>query len=359
MSLFEISAEVRVIIKWVLIGIAGLFVAWLLFISIRALIVALTTSKEELPTTSFGKLPFPLQPNANLSNINFDLDTGSPTLPANPPLLKVYPIPEPEGKINSLDLAQAKVQNLGISGKGKALSPTLYQFQDTNTPAESVTIDIITGNFTYTFDWIADPTAIRKNFEKPVNISAENIARAFTSNAIEGKNDLEKGEAKISYIKLSGKERVKVSSPSEANAVEVQVFREKLDKQYRVITTDPNKSLVNALVVPENGDKQVLQVNFTHWLVDFDKGSTYPLRSTTQAFDDLQKNKGNIVIGRLDGVDRIRIAEIELAYLETERFTPYLQPIYIFKGDAFAGRSKSDFVAYVPAVREDWLTSVQ
>jgi hypothetical protein len=359
MSLFEISAEVRVIIKWVLIGIAGLFVAWILFISLRALIVSLTTNKEILPSTSFGKLPLPLQPNANLSKIQFDLDTGSGSLPSNPALLSVYPIPEPAGKLNSLDLAQNRVQSLGVIGKPKSISPTLYQFQDIRTPAKSITIDIVTGNFTYTFDWIADPSAVKKTFDAPVDAAAKSIATSFANSAVVGTNDLEKGETKTTYVKIAGAERTKVSSPSEANAVEVQIYRAKIDEVYRIVSTDPTKSLINALVVPENADKQVLQVNFTHWLIDFEQDSTYPLRSTNQAFEDLKKNKANVVVGKLDGVDRIRITNVELAYLETERYIPYLQPVYIFSGDAFAGRGKSNFVAYVPAISEDWLTSIQ
>jgi len=356
MSLFEISAEVRIIIKGILIGIAVVTLLWLTFLGGRALYRALQPPKPLLPGVGFGKLPTPVVSNANLSAVAVELDNPGGTLPSFPAQLEVYPIPEPVGKVNSLDLAAQKASQLGVAGGSKQLSPTSYRWQDPKLPAESVTIDIITGNYVYKYDWLIDPSAIAKTFSRPVEEAAKTQARGFFNQGFESGNDIKKGEATATYIKLSGKNATKVSSPSEANALEVNVFREKVKGTYDITSFNPSKSLINAIVVAE-GNKKVLLGNFTHWLVDFNAGSTYPLRSASEAFADLKASKAYIVSGKIDNLDTIKVIDIRLAYLETETYSAYLQPIYIISADAFAGRQKASFVAYLPAVSETYLTS--
>ncbi len=354
MSLFEISAEVRLIIKGVLIGIGVISLLWFFFLGGRAFYRALQPPKQTAPEVRFGKISPPIVANTNLSGVTVELDSPSGSLPSFPALVEVYPIPEPVGKVNSLDLASIKANQLGVTGSYKELSPAQYRWQDKELPAETVTINIVNNNFTYKYDWLVDPKAIAKTLTQPSEEQAIKIAKGFFSRGLEFGNDLENGSATTSYIKISGKNYTRVSSPSEANALEVNLFRQKVKDTYNIVGLNPDKALINALVAPES-EQQILLGNFTHWLVDFGKGSTYPLRTSNEAFSDLASGKAYIASGKIKNLDHIKVVEMKLAYLETEQYSPYLQPVYIFTGDSFAGKQKTPFVAFLPAVSEAYL----
>ena len=355
MGLSGIAAQVRIIIKWALIGLGGLVFIWVLFISLRALYRVLLPSKEDIPTIAFGRLPTPTKPNASLSKVEVDLDTPDGSLPSFPKLLEVYPIPQPTGKLNSLEIATEKARSLGVNGTPKPLSPTLYQWQDAKSPNRTVAIDIVSGNYNYKYDWVADQKVIAKTFTETVETEAKSLAKGFFSRDFKGANDLEKGEVRSNYVNISSSSISRVSSASEANAVEVNLFREKLSKKYDIVGFDPTKSLVNTLVTPKVGDQQILAANFIHWIVDFKSASTYPLRSSAQAYQDLKAGKAYIVAGKIANLDRIKIVDLKLYYLETEKYSLYLQPVYVFTGNSFAGKAKTAFTAYLPAVADSQL----
>ncbi|MDP2671731.1 MAG: hypothetical protein Q8P13_04735 [bacterium] len=361
MNLSQTAIEARLIIRWALIAIGGIIFLWFVFITTRAIVRALLPKEPVLPTVAFGRLPTPLATNGAISGASIEIDTPDGSLPSFPSMVKVYAIPQPSGKINSLDIASKRAGQYGINGNPKALSSTLYRWQDKERPALTITIDIVTGNFNYKYDWVADPKVLPKSFDKDELLAAGPRAQTFLGQGFSGFNDFKDGEVKSSYVHISGSERSTVSSPSEANAVEVDVFRKKLESKYSVVSFHPTQSLMRVLVVPDvpnNSSVDILQASFTHWAVDFDNGSTYPLKTSSQAFDELRTNRAYIVSGKLQGLARVKVTDVQLSYLETENYSSYLQPIFVFKGQAQSGKTKADFIAYVPAVSSDWLRSI-
>ena len=77
------------------------------------------------------------------------------------------------------------------------------------------------------------------------------------------------------------------------------------------------------------------------------KFSTYPLKEVTKAFEELKNGEGALN-KEIEGTV-FPIRDVEIVYLETENYQPYLQPVYLFKSD-------NNLAAYVPAVDENWVS---
>ena len=87
-------------------------------------------------------------------------------------------------------------------------------------------------------------------------------------------------------------------------------------------------------------------INFFFWPVDQTTFSTYPIKKTDAALADLKNGKGVIV--KQPKENNISITSVYLGYFESENYTPYLQPIYVFEGP--------NFVAYDSAITSDYLS---
>ena len=81
--------------------------------------------------------------------------------------------------------------------------------------------------------------------------------------------------------------------------------------------------------------------------VDKAKFATYPLKSSSQAFEELKNSQAYIAsIGQnLGGLVSIR--KVYLAYYDAGFPVDFYQPIIVFEGD-------KNFMAYVPAVISDY-----
>jgi hypothetical protein len=93
---------------------------------------------------------------------------------------------------------------------------------------------------------------------------------------------------------------------------------------------------------------KILEMQYVFWPIAFDDFATYPLRSGAIAWQDLQDGYASIILNGNNKDDTIKIRQIYLAYYDSEEPQNYLQPIFVFEGD-------NNFVAYLPAITEDWL----
>jgi hypothetical protein len=80
--------------------------------------------------------------------------------------------------------------------------------------------------------------------------------------------------------------------------------------------------------------------------VDYLQMHTYPLRSVTAAWQQLQSGLGYVAQKGRHDVAVIR--DVSLGYYDDYTDGEYLQPIYVFQGDG-------GFIGFVPAVDVKWL----
>jgi hypothetical protein len=112
------------------------------------------------------------------------------------------------------------------------------------------------------------------------------------------------------------------------------------------MSADVNSAPVSVLVSGSSVDqKKIVEVNYTYANVDTELYSTYPIKTTEQAWNDLKS--GNYWPASDVSGNDVAIKNIYLAYFEPVSLTNYLEPIYVFEGD-------QNFVAYVPAVTDKY-----
>ena len=114
-----------------------------------------------------------------------------------------------------------------------------------------------------------------------------------------------------------------------------------------MLSSDVNSASVSVLVSGSQTEgRRIVQVDYKYANIDRELFSTYPIKTSAQAWADLVA--GNYwPASDVDG-NAVTIRNMYLAYFEPVTLTNYLQPIYVFEGD-------KNFVAYVPAVTNNYI----
>ena len=169
-------------------------------------------------------------------------------------------------------------------------------------------------------------------------------------------DDLESGPTLINFYKQSGSKRKKVTSLSEANEVEIYFFRKALDNQYAIVQPNPNISLIRVVmganIFKERG---VVEAEYSYWPFELNNSSLYPIKNSDQAWSEFQEGKASFVKGGKESYEEIFLENVKLAYFATKSYQPYAQPIYIFTGSGISKTKLVSFVAYLPAIGNEYL----
>lgn len=351
MNLSATSLEFKKLITWLGLALLALFCLWLLWLFLVFAFRLIFPAPPAGPDLAFGKLPQPFVfSTSSLQNSFFDLDIPGSEISSFPKVVKVYPIAQPVGRLESLDSAKSKARNAGLSSEPIRLSENQWKWTDTNNPNRTLILDIVTNNFTYSYDWIADTTALTGTF-KTTDEASRARARDFLSNFSALKNDLKSSPTKITYYKLIGGQRNQVGSYSEANAVQVQISRKSIADQNAKYLIVEAKPLVSVLFSPSSrADRRLLEINYTFWAISFSKPGTYSSVSGQQAFENLKAGKALVVEGADEVFEQITIGKVTKAYLNPSEYQPYLQPVYVFEGEGLVKGQEKQFQAFVPAI---------
>ncbi|GGJ80757.1 hypothetical protein GCM10008982_32900 [Anoxybacillus voinovskiensis] len=122
---------------------------------------------------------------------------------------------------------------------------------------------------------------------------------------------------------------------------------------YQYIDNKPLLGVSRIVVeVGDNGKIEVVRKNHKEH-VNF---ADYPIKSVNVAIDELKNNKGihNVVEGGHDPV----IDDVTVSYWEdagTIEEQPYLQPVYVFKGNYTLNGKQVPFLGVVPAVENNFV----
>ena len=98
-----------------------------------------------------------------------------------------------------------------------------------------------------------------------------------------------------------------------------------------------------------SGPKQVIAGEYHYFPVDEGKFSTYPIKTSQIAWDELSAGGAFVASpgGNSEG-GAVTLRRVYLAYYDAGGYTEFFQPIVVFEGD-------NGFVAYVPAVTADYI----
>lgn len=297
------------------------------------------------PTVTFGKLPkLPFPEKERPENLTYVLETPDGKLPALPEQEPIYFMPPIASSINVVENAKSKARSLGFDPNGKPIVESIknvYLFQKTTQPS-TLTMNIITGIFSISYNLNADPSAVSGIPSAPDQAISQ-VKSYFGSAGITP--DFVNGRSTSELLKLEGGNFVKVDSLSDAELVKVNLFRENLGLDKDIISVTPNMPEANIWAIT-SGTRSIIAAEYHYYQLDKQKSGTYPLKSAEEAWEELKG--GNAYFANLgtDSDGQITIRRVYLGYYDPGQYTEFYQPVVVFEGDG-------GFFAYVPAVKSD------
>lgn len=297
------------------------------------------------PNVAFGRLtPYDFSANSseNTAGVSFALKTIDGKLPNLGNQTKVYKVFESPPSILFGEKARELSQKLKFTSQPQILSDRKYIFTGSSSSKRKLDLDLITQNFKITDDITLYPEL----FQATGNLNKEDsvrIAKNFLTSLGLFQKDFVQDQTTIQSLKIEGGELVAAKSLAEAQVVRVGFPRANLDK-LPILSIDAEKPNVWVEVTSSTDpQKQIFQASYFYYPPDLTKSSTYPVKATIAAFDELTTGKG-ILIGKK--ASQLEIRRIFLAYLETVAQMNFLTPVYVFSGD--------NFTAFVPAIPAEW-----
>lgn len=307
------------------------------------------------PETRFGRLPNPDIGQGIIPEIPFlyTLDTIDGRLPQGTPSAVVFHLSSPPTGFLTQDRAQAQAEEWGFTTNPERVGLTSYKWKD-DASKQTITIDGLTGSFLYKHDVFADPQASQT---RSVPVAQE--AQAFVSTLLSRYTrlgdtakpllteylDIEKST--LTFVRSDGGEWSDTILLSQAQGVRVTVPYQTIGG-VSVIPVDPKKPLVSVIVVASRSGMEAVEVSYTTLSIDKEDTSTYPLKTSAQAWRELNGGRATLVRIPTSSVAQVRIEQMFLGYIVVPlESSEFLQPIYVFMGE--------DFQAYLPAVPEEWL----
>ena len=295
--------------------------------------------QQDLPDTKFGILPQPDFPASKVpsSNFSYSLDTATGSLPDFGKLIKVYFMPKASATFLAPEKGQALAEKFKISSPPEILSETKQRFTQDN---RILIVELDTGNFIYQTNTTPSATTLEddqrltqdfKNFLQQIGVLKEG---------------LNSDRIRIKPLKFDGSQFSVTDNKPEASGALINLWPGDIDKM-PIVTSSFDKSLVQAEII---NSARVLEnirsLNFIFWPVDTSTYATYRLKPPTTAFEELKSGKGIVVVRPTSS--QVSITSIYLGYFESENYTPYLQPVFVFEGPGF--------VAYVSALTDEFLS---
>lgn len=304
------------------------------------------------PTVTFGPLPAIPFPEASIrEKFTYALDTVSGAFPYFPDRATVFQITPVSPNLLNTARVREKAGNAGFTDQNgnplpeTKLSPTSYRWDDQSSLRRILTMDINSFNFTLTSSYM-DNDEIKQAVALPNESKAIATAENFLDSMGLLFDDIDKAKTITTLLTMDNGTIKPATSFSTAKFVKVNLYQ-KDAAELPMVYPYPPYSLMEFLVGSGgDGSGQIVQAKYVHRDVT-SESATYPIKTASQAFSDLQQGKG--YVASYEGTKKeIVIREISLAYFIGDATQDYLLPVVFFEGD-------DNFIAYVSAVTDDWI----
>lgn len=343
-SLTEISVLARRGIKWgALILVVVMLIPGALRLA-KSIYLRLNPPPPPLPTVTYGKLPKLIFPTTGgEATPEFKLETIGGGLPGNlADQGKVYLVSVNKSRLFAEDRAREKAKRLGFTANFVRVDDQVYRFVHQTEPAEMV-VNSISGGFSYRLDWTQDK-GVYTNHTVPVGNEAVSEAKSWLNTLGLLPSELANGAGTFKYLVATGSAMVPTELFYEANFTRVDLYRGDKD-ELKVMTAGADTSPVSVIFSGLSGARRVVSANYQFSQTLDNTFATYPLKGIQQAWNELTAGKG--YLAKRAG-SNITVRKASLAYYEASDPQDFLQPVYVFEGDA-------GFVGYVQAVADEYV----
>lgn len=346
-TLGETAIIARKAIKYGGIGLVVLMVGRVILTGAYAYYRKLNPLPPPPPDVKFGKLPKLIFPQKDQPTLTYTLETRTGGLPSKMATqFKVYFMPIKKANLLAYDNAKAVANRLEFIQEPTKLSATDYRWDSNDPVPSSLTINTITGAFVLDRKWQTD-----KKYETPTLYYTDQQAIDRTTNLLARvdllPSDVKEGDNAIKYLKIQDGQMVPAPSLSQANFIQVNLYRTPID-ELKVVNPRSDKGLISAILALQREDeKQFVRLDYNYFPIEKETSAIYPLITVTQAWQRMQ-NVGGFVVSIDDGATTTVVRDIYLAYYDSDIPQQYMQPVFVFEGD-------NNFVGYVPAVSDQWV----
>ncbi len=345
LTLNKTKKETQTILTWagISLGVIFLFFMGMKFLSF----VKDFVTPPPPPQASFGKLsPIPF-PNQVKENISYTLDTLSGFLPNFPDRAKVYKIISDPPTLLGLDKTRKKISEVGFKSEGTQITEDIYQWTDQDESLQrKIAINIFSSDFNLSSSYLTAQSL--QAFAKPEEKDrAVEIARSFLSDMSLSPQDIDEHKTKTALFSIGAGTLIPTSKISDVKITRVSFFQKDIDG-FPIYYDRGISSTIDFLVGKEKNQMKVVSARFFHKSIS-KTISTYAIKTAGQAFLELQKGKAYIAYKPANTVE-FTIKKVFLGYYIGEDRQEFLMPVIIFEGS-------NDFVAYVSAVRDEWMNN--
>lgn len=345
LTLNKTKKETKIILKW---GGIAVFIIFLFFMGIRVLTFIRDSSKPPPPpSASFGKLPPIPFPGKIKENLSYTIDTLSGTLPSFSDRANVYRITPVPPTLLGLNKTREKVTQIGFISSGTQISEDTYQWVDQNDSLQrTIIMNIFSSDFTLSSPYLITQSLQTFSGSDELN-RATGVAKFFLSGMSSFPQDIDESKTKTTTYSIQESALIPTSKMPNTKIVRVDFFQKDLDS-FPIFYDKGISSTIDFLVGKENGELKVVSARFSYKNIS-KISSTYAIKTTYQAFSELQQGKAHIAHKPADTVE-VTIKKVFLGYYIGEDQQEFLMPIIVFQGD-------NDFIAYVSAVRDEWISN--
>lgn len=348
-SLTETAFQTRRTINWIIMGVIGYVVLRMFWNLGVAAYVTIFPPKAAPPNHAFGKLPrllFPATQASPSAQPIYQLQTIEGTVPQASVSANVYFMPKKGSNLLALSTAQGFVKRLGFATTPipDPANKNVYRFDDPAVQLRHLWYDVVTSNFIIQYDFQRD-TGLFLNSKVPSVAEARSETRNLLQTYNLSPDDLKGGEIRVTYYRVVDNTLTPVSSQSQADAVRTDFFRPHIAATPVVTDTRVEGPISIVLSGSSNAKKRILLFRYTYWPIDYQTTATYSLKTSSQAWQELQAGAAYVLSYPKTPV--ITVRNVYLAYYDSTNPQTYLQPVFVFEGDG-------GFIAYVPAINPEW-----
>lgn len=343
-TLNKAKDETKTVLRWGGISF-GIIIIFFMAIKFITFVKDLITPPPP-PSASFGKLPSIPFPNQVKENITYSINTLTGYLPNFPDRAKVYKITTTPPTLLGLDKASEKVAQIGFISPGAQIADDTYQWVNQDPLQKSITMNIFSSNFSLSSPYLITPSLVAFSGTDDMN-SAVDTANSFLSKMTLSPTDIDGTKTKITSYSIENSSLVGTSKISDTKIVRVDFFQNDIDK-LPIYYENGIFSTLDFLIGKEGDNQEVVGATFYHRGIS-ETSSTYAIKTAQEAYSELQKGSAYIA-SKPDNTVEFTINNVFLGYYIGTADQEFLMPIVIFEGN-------NNFVAYVSAVKDEWISN--
>lgn len=345
LTLNKTKKETQIILKWggIAIGIIFLFFVGIKFLTF----VKDLFTPPPPPETAFGKLPAIPFPNQIKENIAYSLDTLTGFLPNFSDRATVYKIISDPPTLLGLNKTLEKVSEIGFKSNGTQIAEDTYQWIDqTASLQRKITMNIFSSDFSLSSPYLITPSLEKFSGTDEKN-RATDVAKSFLAKMSLFPEDIDENKTKTTLYTIEDAILIPATKISNTKIIGVDFFQKDLNN-FPIYYDRGISSTIDFLIGKENSELKVVSARFFHKKIS-KTASTYAIKTAQAAYSELQKGKAYIAYKPANTVE-FKIKKVFLGYYMGEDQQEFLMPIVVLEGS-------NDFVAYVSAVRDEWISN--